>query len=63
MKFMVFLSHLAVCMAIAMIVITVLNGFNPMMSFLTSNTTKVFIFIFCAIVIVSSIGAIVRGRK
>ena len=63
MKILDFLSHLAICMALAFIVITILNGFNPMMSFLTSNTTKVFIFIFCAVVIVSSIGAIVRRRK
>ncbi len=63
MKIMDFLSHLAICMALAFIVITILNGFNPLMSFLTSNTTKVFIFIFCAVVIVSSVGAIVRGRK
>ena len=62
MKILDFLSHLAICMALAFIVITILNGFNPMMSFLTSNTTKVFIFIFCAVVIVSSIGAIVRKR-
>ena len=63
MKILDFLSHLAICMALAFIVITILNGFNPMMSFLTSNTTKVFIFIFCAVVIVSSIGAIVRKRQ
>ena len=63
MKFMEFLNHLAICMALAMVVITILNGFNPLMSFLTSNTTKVFIFIFCAVVIVSSVGAIIRGRK
>lgn len=63
MKFMEFLNHLAICMALAFIVITILNGFNPLMSFLTSNTTKVFIFIFCAVVIVSSVGAIARGRK
>ena len=63
MRFMEFLSHLAICMALAFIVITILNGFNPLMAFLTSNTTKVFIFIFCTVVIVSSVGAIVRGRK
>lgn len=63
MKILDFLNHLAICMAIAFIVITILNGFNPMMSFLTSNTTKVFIFTFCAVVIVSSIGAIIRNRK
>ena len=63
MKFMEFLNHLAICMALAFIVITILNGFNPLMSFLTSNTTKVFIFIFCAVVIVSSVGAIIRGRN
>ena len=63
MKILDFLNHLALCMALAFIVITILNGFNPLMSFLTSNTTKVFIFIFCAVVVVSSIGAIVRQRK
>ena len=63
MKIMEFLSHLAICMALAFIVITILNGFNPMMSFLTSNITKIFIFIFCAVVVVSSVGAIIRARK
>ena len=63
MKIMEFLSHLAICMALALIVITILNGFNPLMSFLTSDTTKVFIFVFCGVVVVSSIGAIVRGRR
>ena len=63
MKIMEFLSHLAICMALALVVITILNGFNPLMSFLTSTTTKVFIFLFCAVVVVSSVGAIVRARK
>ncbi len=63
MKIMEFLSHLAICMALALVVITILNGFNPVMSFLTSTTSKVFIFLFCAVVVVSSVGAIVRGRK
>ena len=63
MKFMDFLHHLAICMALAFIVITILNGFNPMMSFLTSSTTKVFIFIYCTVVVVSSIGAIAGKRK
>ena len=63
MKIMEFLSHLAICMALAMVVITILNGYNPVMSFLTSTTSKVFIFLFCGVVVVSSAGAIIRGRK
>ncbi len=63
MKIMEFLNHLAICMALAMAVITILNGYNPVMSFLTSTVSRVFIFLFCAVVVVSSVGAIVRRRK
>ncbi|MBO4383176.1 MAG: hypothetical protein J5847_03690 [Clostridia bacterium] len=62
-KFLDFLPHLAACMAAALIVITILNGFNPLMAWLTSRISRIFIFLFCAVVLVSSITAIVRNSR
>lgn len=62
-RFLDFLPHLAACMAAALIVITILNGFNPLMAWLTSRTSRIFIFLFCAVVLVSSITAIIRNSR
>ncbi len=62
-RFFDFLPHLAACMAIAFVVFTILHGFNPLMGWLTSSTTRIYIFLFCGVVIISSISAIVRNSK
>ena len=62
-KFFDFLPHLALCMAAAFVVITILNGFNPLLGWLTSTTTKIFIFLFCAVVMASAITSIVRNSR
>ena len=62
-KFLDFLPHLAACMAAVLIVITILNGFNPLMAWLTSRTSRIFLLLFGAVVLASSITAIVRNSR
>ncbi|MBO6013857.1 MAG: hypothetical protein J6P48_00140 [Oscillospiraceae bacterium] len=62
-RFLDFLPHLAACMAVALVVITILNGFNPLMAWLTSRTSRIFLFLFSTVVLASSITAIVRNSR
>ena len=34
-----FIAHLAIAMLLGMVVITILDGYNPLMAFLTSSPT------------------------
>ena len=43
------LNYVSIALCLGLIVITVLDGFNPMMSFLTSKPSKIYIFATCAI--------------
>ena len=44
MKFLKnFLPHLAIAMAVGLVVIMILDGFNPLMKFLTSDVTRAYI--------------------
>ena len=46
MKFLKnFLPHLAIAMAVGLVVIMILDGFNPLMKFLTSDVTRAYIVI------------------
>jgi hypothetical protein len=57
-----FLPHLALAMLLGLMVITVLDGYNPLMAFLTSQTSKIYIFITCVLGIVCCCMLIARQR-
>ena len=48
---------------IAMVVITILDGYNPLMAFLTSRPTKVYIVVMCILGVVTAIMYIAKSRK
>ena len=48
-KFLTFIPHLTLVMALGLAVFTVLDGFNPMMEWLTSGLSKAYILILCAL--------------
>ena len=58
-----FLPHLLIAMLAGMVVITVLDGFNPLMAFLTSNTSKTYIGVMCVVGILVSVMYIHDMRK
>mgnify|MGYP006976122879 FL=1 len=64
MKFLKnFLPHLAIAMAVGLVVIMILDGFNPLMKFLTSDVTRAYIVILAIVVVASAIIAIAENRK
>ena len=64
MKFLKnFLPHLAIAMAVGLVVIMILDGFNPLMKFLASDVTRAYIVILAIVVVASSIIAIAESRK
>ena len=58
-----FLPHLSICMLLCLAVFTVLDGYNPYMKWLTSPVSKVFIFVCCAVGVITAIMLIVRQRR
>ena len=56
-------AHIAIAMLLGFIVITVLHGYNPLMAFLTSNVTRVYIIIMCACGVTAAVGCIAAHRK
>lgn len=64
MKFLKnFLPHLAIAMAVGLVVIMILDGFNPLMKFLTSDVTRAYIVILSIVVVISSVISIAENRK
>ncbi len=64
MKFLrAFLPHLAVAMLLGLVVLIILDGFNPLMAFLTSNVSKLYMLIMCLVSIAVIISALVRQHK
>lgn len=64
MKFLKnFLPHLAIAMAVGLVVIMILDGFNPLMKFLTSDVTRAYIVILTIVVVISSVISIAENRK
>ena len=45
------LPHLLLCMALGLALIVILDGYNPMMGFLTSEVSKTYIYILCALAV------------
>ena len=58
-----FLPHLCLSMALAMIVIVILDVRNPLMKFLTSNTSRIYIYAFCVLTVIVSIISIIDDRR
>ena len=64
MKFLKnFLPHLAIAMAVGLVVIMILDGFNPLMKFLTSDVRRAYIVILAIVVVISSVISIAENRK
>lgn len=49
------LPHLLLSMALGLVLIAVLDGYNPMMGFLTSEVSKIYIYILCALVVLTAL--------
>lgn len=49
------LPHLLLSMALGLVLITVLDGYNPMMGFLTSDVSKIYIYILCALAVLTAL--------
>ncbi len=60
------LPHLLLSMALGLALIVTLDGYNPMMGFLTSDVSKTYIYILCALAVLTAllhIGESQRGPK
>lgn len=49
------LPHLLLSMSLGLILIVVLDGYNPMMGFLTSAVSKIYIYILCALAVLTAL--------
>ena len=49
------LPHLLLSMALGLVLITVLDGYNPLMGFLTSDVSKIYIYILCALAVLTAL--------
>ena len=58
-----FLPNLALALLLGLMTIVIVDGFNPMMQFLGSNVTKIYIMATCIVCIAVSISQIVRWRR
>lgn len=57
-----FLPNLALALVLGLMTIVIVDGFNPMMQFLGSNVTKIYIMLTCIVCLVVAISAIARWR-
>ena len=57
------LPHIALVMLVGIMLITVLDGYNPFMGFLTSAVSKRFIFIGCIAGVISAVALIIRNNR
>ncbi len=58
-----FIPHLTLVLALGLAVFTVLDGFNPMMEWLTSGISKAYIFVLCGMSVLSSVLLIVEQTR
>ena len=58
-----FLPHLAIAFSLGLAVITVLDGYNPLMAFLTSQPSKVYIYCSCAAAFLTALVCIYEQRR
>lgn len=57
------LPHLVIAMALGLLVIAVLDSFNPTMAFLTSRASKTYIGILCALVVALAVMYIAGNQR
>ena len=57
------LPHLVLILAVMLLVLVVLNEFNPYMGFLSSGVTRVYYIIFAVLALALSIADAVRDRR
>ena len=58
-----FLAHLAIAMLLGLVVIAILDDFNPFMAFLTSKGTKVYTVILCVVGVTVAAMYIAQSRR
>ena len=58
-----FLPNIAVALLLGLLTIVIVDGFNPMMRFLGSNVTKIYIIVTCIVCLAVAINQIVRWRR
>ena len=58
-----FIAHLSIAMLLGMVVITILDGYNPLMAFLTSKATKVYIIVMCILGVATAVMYIAKSRR
>ena len=61
-KILEFIPHLTLVMALGLAVFTILDGYNPMMEWLTSDLSKGYIIALCALSAVTSVLCMVGQR-
>lgn len=61
--FMVLLPHVNLSMSVVMLTLLVTDRFNRAMSFINNNITKGMLFVWCFLIIIQAIDAIVRHRR
>ena len=48
-KILEFIPHLTLVLALGLALFTILDGYNPVMEWLTSGVSKLYIYLFCAL--------------
>lgn len=61
--FFVLLPHINLSMSIVMLTLLTTDRFNRAMAFINNNITKGMMFVWCFLIIIQSLAAIVRHRK
>lgn len=58
-----FFPHLSICLSIGLLVFSVLDGYNPYMQWLNSQSSKVYITICCLVSVITALLLIARQRR
>ena len=58
-----FLPHLAVALLLGLVVLIILDGHNPLMAFLTSDASKVYMLVMCAAGVAVCVEYMAQNRK
>jgi len=57
------IPHLCLAMALGLIVITYVDGRNPLMKFLSSGTSKTYLYLLAALTILTAVFCIVSDNR
>lgn len=58
-----FLPHLAISMLLSLVVLVILDDRNPLMAFLTSRVSKIYILLLCLVCLAALILSIADSRR